>query len=102
MTFFHDLGRNCISRCIGYGDFMNNVFVYIRTDRGYGNRHKNKKSIEDNMSTPTKQVQTCASQERSLCRKSSCLLYLCGDLSRYCRHILLSATDNHTTHCLTC
>ncbi len=35
-VFFHDLGTNCI----GYGDSSNNVFVYIRTDRGYGNRHK--------------------------------------------------------------
>ncbi len=33
------LGRNCTSRCIGYGDPMKNVFVYIRTDRDYGNRH---------------------------------------------------------------
>ncbi len=41
MTFFHDFWRNCTSRCIGYGDSMNNVFVYMRTDRGYGNRHKN-------------------------------------------------------------
>ncbi len=40
MTLFPDLGRNCILRCIGYGYSMNNVFVYIRTDRGYGNRHK--------------------------------------------------------------
>ncbi len=41
MTFFHDFWRNCTSRCIGYGDSMNNVFVYIRTDRGYTNRRKN-------------------------------------------------------------
>ncbi len=40
MTFFHDFFRNGTSRCIGYGDSMNNVIVYIRTDRGYGNRHK--------------------------------------------------------------
>ncbi len=46
MTFFHDLGRNCISCCIEYGDFMNNVFVYIRTDRGYSNCRKKQIGME--------------------------------------------------------